>query len=98
MKHRIFLLAGLGLMGCASFAQAEPVTLDAAQLDHVAAGLSPPDYHILSSYNSVGAAALASSSAVSTPTGTAVANVTVTTSVGLANPGFSSAINTTVLH
>ena len=94
MKHRIVkIVAGLGMLASAPLALAtETYELSARQLDQVlAAGAIP--YRSISSLKSVGAAALASTTVVSTPKGTASADVSITANVGLATTGFTKSIS-----
>ena len=78
-------------LASASQAGAAPVTLSEKQMGNVAAGLVVPSTS-WSTLTSLGATALANSSALSTPSGIAYADALVKTNLGLGTTGFSSAI------
>lgn len=84
-------VAVYALLTNAGQAIAAPATLSESQMDNVAAGLVAPTLTMSNFYNT-GAIALANSGAVSTPSGTAFADVLVQTSIGLSTTGFSSSL------
>ncbi len=91
------IAASICLLGTAGLAQARPSSLSDAQMDGVTAGLVAPRLS-LSDFNSTGATAFATSTAVSTPFGTAVVIASITTNIGLKTIGFTDSIKFTVLH
>lgn len=92
-----FIAAGMCLLGNAALAQAEPTLLTDAQMDGVSAGLTVPRLS-LSNLNSTGATAIATSTAVSTPAGTAVLNASITTNIGLTTTGFTDTVKFNVIR
>ncbi|MBC7514314.1 MAG: hypothetical protein H7234_07755 [Herminiimonas sp.] len=92
-----FIAAGICVLGTTGMAQARPVLLSDAQMDGVTAGLTVPRLS-LGDFNSTGATAFATSTAVSTPFGTAIVNASITTSIGLKTVGFTDSITFTVLR
>lgn len=92
-----FIAASLCLLGTAGLAQAETTLLSNAQMDGVSAGLTIPLLS-LSNFDSTGATAFATSTAVSTPAGTAIVYASITTNVGLKTTGFTDMIRFAVIH